>query len=107
LESVADYVIASDERSRVPLVYLSEDAGLAHAYQWAFYLLERHRDDVRERTRYFSLPISPSGVPAGSLLVFDARDPRLDEIRSSLGCSLAHVVGGVGGAPAAAVLRKD
>jgi hypothetical protein len=46
-------------------------------------------------------------IPAGSLLVFNAVDPRLDQIRSIAGCSLVRVVGGVAGAPAAAILRRN
>jgi 4-amino-4-deoxy-L-arabinose transferase-like glycosyltransferase len=107
LEAVAEYVISSDEASRVPMVYLSEDVGAAHAYQWEFYLLERRRNDLWARTRHFSLPISPNAIPSGSLLVFDAKDPRLDQIRSMAGCSLAHVVSGVAGDPAAAILRRN
>jgi hypothetical protein len=100
-------VIARDDASHVPLVFLSEDVGLPHAYQWAFYLHERHRDDLSARSRYFSLPISPSAIPSGSLLVFDARDPRLNEITSTTVSSIVRVVNGVSGAPAATVLRKD
>ena len=107
LEGVTEYVISSDRASRVPLVYLSEDVGSPHAYQWEFYLLERHRDDLWTRTRHFSLPINPNEIPAGSLLVFDANDPRLDQIKSTVGCSLVHVVNGVSGGPAAAVLKRN
>ena len=107
LEAVAEYVILSDDAARVPLVYLSEDVGSPHAYQWGFYLLERRRDDLWARTRHFSWPISPSVIPAGSLLVFNAVDPRLDQIRSIAGCSLVQVVSGVAGAPAAAILRRN
>jgi 4-amino-4-deoxy-L-arabinose transferase-like glycosyltransferase len=107
LEAVVEYVISTDAMSRVPLVYLSEDVGSPHAYQWEFYLLERRRDDLWARTRHFSLPISPSAIPPGSLLVFDAEDPRLDQIRSMSGCSLVHVVNGLAGEPAAAVLRRN
>ena len=107
LEAVAEYVISSDDASRVPLVYLSEDVGSPHAYQWAFYLLERRRDDLWARTRHFSLPIGPGAIPSGSLLVFDAGDPRLDQIRSMVGCSLVRVVNGLAGDPAAAVLRRN
>jgi 4-amino-4-deoxy-L-arabinose transferase-like glycosyltransferase len=107
LEAVAEYVIARDDASRVPAVYLSEDVGGPHAYQWAFYLHERRRDDLWVRSRHFSLPISASAIPAGSLLVFDARDPRLDQIGSATASSIVHVINGISGAPAATVLRKD
>jgi len=39
--------------------------------------------------------------------VFDARDTRLDEIRSTTASSIVRVVNGVSGAPAAAIMRKD
>ena len=107
LEAVADYVISSDAASRVPQVFLSEDAGSPHVYQWEFYLLERRREDLWTRTRHFSLPISPGAIPTGSLLVFDARDPRIDQILSMVGCSLVQVVNGVAGEPAAAILRRN
>jgi hypothetical protein len=107
LEGVAEYVIVSDRAARVPLVYLSEDAGLPHATQWAFYLLERSREDLWMRTRHLKFPISPDAIPSGSLLVFDVKDPRLDQITSTLGCALVQVVNGVGGQPAAAVLRRN
>jgi hypothetical protein len=107
LEAVAQYVISSDDTSPVPLVYLSEDVGASHAYQWGFYLLERRRDDLLARTRHFILPINRSAIPSGSLLLFEASDERLDEFRSTLDCSLVHVVNGVAGQPAAAVLRRN
>lgn len=107
LEAVADYVVAADDESSIPAVYLSEDVGLPHAYQWAFYLHERGRDDLWARSRHFSLPIAAGAIPAGSLLVFDARDPRLDEIRSRTGSSIVRVVNGIAGAPAAAILRRN
>jgi 4-amino-4-deoxy-L-arabinose transferase-like glycosyltransferase len=106
LEAVAEYVISSDEASRVPVVYLSEDVGLPHAYQWAFYLLERSRDDLWARTQHFDARIKPSEIPAGSLLVLHAKDPQLDQM-STAGYSLVHTVSGVAGAPAAAVLRRN
>jgi hypothetical protein len=53
------------------------------------------------------LPISPGAIPSGSLLVFDARDPRIDQILSMVGCSLVQVVNGVAGEPAAAILRRN
>ena len=107
LEAVVEYVISSDAASRVPLVYLSEDAGSPHAYQWVFYLLERRREDLWARTRHFSLPIAPGDLPPGTLLAFDVNDPRLDEIRSTLNCSLVYVVNGLSGGPAAAILRRN
>ena len=91
----------------MPQVFLSEDAGSPHVYQWEFYLLERRREDLWTRTRHFSLPISPGAIPSGSLLVFDARDPRIDQILSMVGCSLVQVVNGVAGEPAAAILRRN
>src|SRR5262249_29546344 len=63
LEAVVEYVMASDDRSRVPAVYLSEDVGWPHAYQWAFYLHERRRDDLWARSRHFSLPIDAGDIP--------------------------------------------
>lgn len=107
LEAVVEQVIARDRASAVPRVYLSEDAGSPHAYQWGFYLLERHREDLWARTRHFTWPVSPGAIPAGSLLVFEANDPRLDQIASRVGCSLVQMVNGLSGGSAAAVLRKN
>jgi hypothetical protein len=109
LEAVADYVIARDQVSRVPVVYLSRrDVGTPHAYQWGFYLLERHRDDLMARSRHFIAPNSPNDIPTGSLVVLDASDRNVHEIESTLGCSLVHVVSSVGGGePAAFVLQRN
>ena len=106
LESVARYVISRDQASRVPSVYLSEDVGAPHAYQWVFYLVEQHHVDLWARTRHFYETQRPQGIPAGSLLVFDASDPRLDRLKTTLDCSVARVVNGVGGEPAAVLLEK-
>jgi 4-amino-4-deoxy-L-arabinose transferase-like glycosyltransferase len=106
LEAVAEYVISSDAASTLPMVYLSDDAGPPHANQWAFYLLERRRDDLCARTSHLNWPINPGAIPPGSLLVFSARDPRLDQITSMADYSLVHVVRGLDDAPAAAVLRR-
>jgi hypothetical protein len=53
------------------------------------------------------LPVGPDTIPSGSLLVFDAKDPRLENITSTMGWPLVQMINGVGGQPAAAVLRKN
>ena len=107
LEAVAEYVMARDAVSTLPAIYLSEDVGAPHAYQWAFYLHERRRDDLWARSRHFSVPTDPGAIPSGSLLVFAASDPRLDDIKSTVACSLVHVVNGLSGAPAAIVMQRN
>jgi 4-amino-4-deoxy-L-arabinose transferase-like glycosyltransferase len=107
LKGAAEFVISADRASSVPRIYLSEDVGSPHAYQWAFYLLERHREDLWARSRHFDSRESAGAIPGGSLLVFDAADGRLDQVMSSMGCSLFHVVSGVDGRPATAVLRRN
>jgi hypothetical protein len=107
LEAVADYVISRDAASPIPAVFLSEDVGLPHAYQWAFYLHQRQRDDLWARSRHVSVPVDASVIPPGSLLVFAASDPRLDAVKSSIAGSVVQVVNGLSGAPAAIVMQRN
>jgi 4-amino-4-deoxy-L-arabinose transferase-like glycosyltransferase len=108
LRGVATYVIASDGSARVPAVYLSEDVGEPQAEQWMFYLLTHQRRDLWERTKHFELAlVNPIDIPSGSLLVVDAKNPRLDRWPGTALCPVVQVVHDVEGSPAAAILRRN
>ncbi len=105
LRAVAAYVIAADERFRLPAVYFSEDVEEPQAEQWLFYLLENNRPDLLKRSRHFEFAhFNPTDMPAGSLVVADAHNPELARLRDS--GSLVHTVPDPGGAPAAVIWRK-
>lgn len=107
VRGVVEYVIARDEAVRVPVIYLSETLGGGKVTQWRFHLLTRDRDDLWERTRYFSPSAIDNGaMEPGSLLVFTAADPRGDALVQTGAYQPAHVVRDVTDSPAAAILVR-
>jgi len=106
LRAVAAYVIAADDRGRLPAVYFSEDIQESQAEQWLFHLLERNRPDLLERSRHFEFAhFDPTQLPVGSLVVADAHNPALARLHWS--GPLVHTVVDLGGAPAAIIWRKN
>jgi Dolichyl-phosphate-mannose-protein mannosyltransferase len=103
---VADHLIASAS-SDPPLVYLSRDLDDV-APRWRFYLARHGRDDLMTHTRYFAAhDFDVSRVPAGSLLVLYANDPRVAALVGTSTCSIAKAIVNVAGATAAVILRKN
>ena len=103
---VAEYLISSDSTARLPAVYLSQDLDDGAA-RWRFYLAKHSREDLLSRTRYFrATDLNVSAVPAGSLLVLYANDPKVPDLLGRDKCSLAATVIDAAGAKAAVILRK-
>jgi len=109
VRGVAEYVIASDESVRVPVVYLSEGLGILKTQQWKFHLLTHKRSDLWERSKYFEpAQVASNDIPSGSLLVVGAGDnQRLEAAVGSGRWSVVHTVNLIDGEPAASILRRD
>jgi 4-amino-4-deoxy-L-arabinose transferase-like glycosyltransferase len=109
VRGVAEYVIASDESARVPVVYLSEGLGILKTQQWKFHLLTHKRPDLWERSKYFEpAQVASNDIPSGSLLVVGAGDnQRLEAAVGSGRWSVVHTVNLIDGEPAASLLRRD
>src|SRR2546426_4013998 len=104
---VAEYLIASDSSGGVPAVYLSRDLDDG-APRWEFYLAKHGREDLRRRTQYFTADtLDMSKVPAGSLLVLYANDPKLATLLGAEKCSVTKTVIHAGGSRSAVILRKN
>jgi hypothetical protein len=101
-------VIASDRSARVPAVYLSKDLGTGKSIQWEFHLVKREKEDLWQRSRYFEAEsFSASDVPAGSLLVVEINNRRLNALVGPARCSIVHIVRDVANEPTAAILRRN
>jgi len=104
---VAEYLIASDSSGGVPAVYLSRDLDDG-APRWEFYMAKHGREDLRRRTQYFSADTLDVGkVPAGSLLVLYANDPKLATLLGAGQCSVTKTVIHADGSKSAVILRKN
>lgn len=105
--AVTEYVVSADAASPVAAVYMSNllDDGVAH---WRFHLARYHREDLWQRTRFFAPDrLNVADVPPGSLLVFYATDPKLDDlVRVQKCCTVASVVLDPSGGKSAVILRK-
>jgi 4-amino-4-deoxy-L-arabinose transferase-like glycosyltransferase len=107
IRDVAEYVIASAAAADMPAVYLSNDLDDAGP-RWEFYLLEHRRPELTQRTKYFSADgLDLDGVPAGSLLVLYANDPKVPALLGARKCELAKVVLDAAGGRASVILRKS
>jgi hypothetical protein len=105
---VAAFVIASDRSARVPAVYLSTQLGTGKSVQWKFHLEKRQRNDLWERTKYLAVDtFDPAEVPAGSLLVVDVDNQRMNALIAPDRCSIAHTVRGAANEPTALILRRQ
>jgi hypothetical protein len=108
VRGVVESVIATDDSSRIPGVYLSDTLGAGKAVQWKFHLLTHHRPDLWERTRYFAAAaFNPDDIPRGSLLVLAAGDERGSQLLDAGHCAMVQVVKDVTDAPAATILRRN
>lgn len=104
---VAEYVIGNTTTGAAPEVYLSRDLDDGAA-RWGFYLMKHSRQDLSRRTRFFSTnDLDLGGVPAGSLLVLYANDPKLAAFLGPEKCSVAKEVMDAAGGKAAVILRKS
>jgi hypothetical protein len=101
---ISQYVVSTDAEQRVPAVYLSPLIDYA-GYRWKFYLQQRDRNDLFERTQYLPANADLSGVVPGSLLVFASQDPALDTVLKTGRCTVAATVLNEVGSKAAVVLR--
>ena len=107
VRGVVEYVIAQDESAPVPAIYLSDTLGGGKVAQWRFHLLTHHRNDLWERTRYYSASAAEGdAIQPGSLLVFTADDPRAGELVQIGGYTTTHVVKDVTDSAAAAILVR-
>jgi hypothetical protein len=106
VRGVAEYVIANEPPASAPAVFLSDDLDDVAA-RWKFYMARRGRPQLLERTRLFSADrLDVHAVPAGSLLVFYANDPKAAAFVAGGTLSVATVIGDVAGGKAAIILRK-
>jgi hypothetical protein len=107
VRGVVEFVIARDHSAGVPRIYLSDTLGGGKASQWRFHLLTHRRDDLWERTRYFSTSaVDGDLVQPGSLLVLTANDPRAEELVQSGRYAPLHIVKDVTDSPAANILLR-
>jgi 4-amino-4-deoxy-L-arabinose transferase-like glycosyltransferase len=107
VRGVAEYVIANEPRPPARSVFLSEDLDDVAA-RWKFHLARHGRPELLEHTRMFSAErIDVNAVPAGSLLVFYANDPKAAAFVGSGRFSVATVVIDAAGGKAAVILRKN
>jgi hypothetical protein len=103
---VAEHLIAADWSDQ-RLVYLSQDLDDVAA-RWRFYLAKHGREDLMAHTRYFSAQdFDVTRVPAGSLLVLYANDPRVAALLGTSTCSVSKAVVDVAGGKSAVILRKN
>jgi hypothetical protein len=108
VRGVVEFVIARDQSAGVPAIYLSDTLGGGKASQWRFHLLTHHRDDLWERTRYFSTSAEEDDViRPGSLLVLTAHDPRGDALVQTGRYATVHTVKDVTDSPAANILVRQ
>jgi 4-amino-4-deoxy-L-arabinose transferase-like glycosyltransferase len=104
---VAEYVIANAASTNIPAIYLSRDLDDGAA-RWGFYLVKHRREDLSQRTSYFAAEsLDLDRVPAGSLLVLYANDPKLPGLLGAEKCSVANIVSDAAGGKAAVILRKN
>jgi hypothetical protein len=104
---VAEYLITNAASADTPAVYLSRELDDGAA-RWGFYLMKHGRQDLSQRTTYFSThDLDLHGVPAGSLIVLYANDPKLDGLLGAEKCSIAKIVTDAAGGKSAVILRKN
>lgn len=104
---VAEYLIANAASADMPAVYLSRDLDDGGP-RWGFYLAKHGRQDLSQRTKFFSADgLDLSGVPAGSLLVLYANDPNVAALLGAEKCSVAKIVIDAAGGKSAVILRKN
>lgn len=103
---VMPQVIALDQTTHAPQILFSDDLD-DKSVRWKFYAMKANRDDLWERARYFNADrLDPATLPANSLLVIYANDPRIARLLQSGACVREGLVTSVSGDPAAAILRR-
>lgn len=102
---VMPQVIALDTAKHAPLILLNDDLD-DKSVRWKFYAMKAQREDLWQRARDFNADrLDPTTLPANSLLVMYANDPRITRLVQSQGCWREGEVRNLSGSPAAAILR--
>jgi 4-amino-4-deoxy-L-arabinose transferase-like glycosyltransferase len=117
---VARYVIARDQVSPVPRVYLSESLDDGEA-RWRFHLAARRREDLWQRTwivdpavrnqwsvmaRLPTEPFVAERIPAGSVFVMYANPAHNRLVDPEQCCSVARTIKGARGEAAAVIIER-
>jgi 4-amino-4-deoxy-L-arabinose transferase-like glycosyltransferase len=97
---------ALDRALPAPRIFFNDDLD-DKSVRWRFYALKHHRLDLWNRASYFDASrFEPSAVPSGSLLVLSAGDARTERMIATGTTLEVARINGVGGHPAAAILRR-
>ena len=98
---------ALDAEHGAPVIYLNADEiGEDRVVKWLFYLRAAGRDDLWNRTQYFSAGRTEnSAIASGSLLVVRVNSPVVDGFSASGEWSVAADVTDMAGTPTATILR--
>ena len=103
---IADYLIDTDMSSGLPSIYLSTALDDA-APKWRFYTTKRHREQLLERTRYFTTDgYEFEAAPPGSVMVVIVENAKIAALTKSGKWSLAKIIYDIDRREAAAILRK-
>ena len=107
IRDVAGTVLARDQSAPVPAIYFDADLD-DKGVRWRLELLKRGRMDLWDRTRDFDpAQFDPDTVAVGSLLVMEARDPRVGSLIEGGAYSVSATMTWLTGEPAVTVLRRD
>jgi len=100
-------IVARASRERVPAIYLStRHVPYLDAY-WQFYLIKQRRQDLLQRTIYFTEgTLDPSAVPAGSLVLASRDDRPLFALAESRGLRRIELVPEPDGTPLFAIFQR-
>lgn len=109
MRGVVQSVAALEAAELPPAVYLSdEDLGEDKVVKWLFHLMAEGRDDLRQRTRYFSPGRTPTaGIAKGSVLVAGSASRLLPSLTQAGEWSVVAVVHDIAGTPTATILRRN
>jgi 4-amino-4-deoxy-L-arabinose transferase-like glycosyltransferase len=103
VRGIAEAVIDYERGAPVPAVYLSDrldDGGV----RWLFFMLQRGRMDLWEKSRSLNLAATLPAIAPGALVVCDASDPRTANFLTA-GYQLVRTIAGVAGDAASVVLK--
>ena len=109
MRGVVAAVTALGMAAAPPALYLSdEDLGEDKVVKWLFHLIVAGRDDLRQRTRYFSPERTPTaGIDTGSVLVVRSSSRLLPSLTDAGEWSVIAAVHDVAGTPTATILRRN
>lgn len=109
MRGVVQSVAALGATGLPPAVYLSdEDLGEDKVVKWLFHLMAAGRDDLRQRTRYFSPERTPTAdIAQGSVLVVRSGSRLLPSLTDAGEWSVVTTVHDVAGTPTATILRRN